>query len=217
MDIIHTVGNYEFNILNEKYSNKIIRNIPLFFYEKQITTIEKDFSKRNNMIFVGSVCHSPNSDAIYWFYNEIFPKIVRQFPEIILFIVGKKDKKMIKKMNSINIKFVGNLGDEDLQSLYQNCRIAIAPLRFGAGVKGKIIEAAYNQIPMVTTSIGGEGLDNSTGAFIIEDNPKKMSEIICTIYNDYAKLKQMSDSGKIFIEKYFSKEKAKEIIMQDIK
>ena len=99
--------------------------------------------------------------------------------------------------------------------LYQKCRIAIAPLRFGAGVKGKVVEAAYNQIPMVTTTIGGEGIDNTTGAFIIEDNPDKFAKIIVELYTDYNKLKKMSDSGKILIDLYFSKNKAKEILSKD--
>jgi glycosyltransferase involved in cell wall biosynthesis len=98
----------------------------------------------------------------------------------------------------------------------KNITIKVVPLRFGAGVKGKIVEAAYNQIPIVTTSIGGEGLDNSLGAFIIEDDAEKMSEIIIKLYVDYSKLKQMSDSGKKFIETYFSNNRAKEIIMKDI-
>ncbi len=119
-------------------------------------------------------------------------------------------------MNTTNIKFEGRLSDEDLYALYQKCRISIAPLRYGAGVKGKIIEAAYFQIPMITTSIGGEGLDNSTGAFIIEDDALKLTEIICNLYTNYSKLKDMSDSGKLFIEKFFSKKAAKDIIMQDI-
>ena len=80
----------------------------------------------------------------------------------------------------------------------------------------KVVEAAYNQIPIVTTSIGGEGLDNSLGAFIIEDNAEKMSEIIINLYLDYSKLKQMSDSGKKLIEKYFSINRAKEVLLKDI-
>lgn len=107
------------------------------------------------------------------------------------------------------------MSDEDLHILYQKCRIVIAPLRFGAGVKGKILEAAHNQIPLVTTSIGGEGLDQAIGAFIVEDNAEKMAKKISELYVDYSKLKQMSDSGKIFIDKYFSINKTKEIIMKD--
>ena len=83
-------------------------------------------------------------------------------------------------------------------------------------MKGKIIEAAYNQIPIITTSIGGKGIKNSFGTFIIEDDAEKMSEIIIKLYLDYSKLRQMSDSGKKFIKKYYSINKAKEIIMKDL-
>ncbi len=61
-----------------------------------------------------------------------------------------------KRLESKNIKVEGFLSDKDLLSLYQKCSIAIVPLLYGAGVKGKIVEAAYNQIPIVTTSIGGK-------------------------------------------------------------
>ena len=170
VDVIHVVGNYEFNILKEEYRNKIIRNIPLYIYEKHPEHIEKDFSKRKNLLFVGGFEHSPNVDAILWFTKEIYPNVIKLFPNIILNIVSSKVPNIILKLQSKNIKIWGYVTDEKLHVIYQKCRIAIAPLRFGAGIKGKIIEAAYNQIPMVTTTIGGEGIDNSIEAFIMENN-----------------------------------------------
>ena len=215
-DIIHVVGNYEYQILKEKFDKKFIRNIPIYIYDKQLPNVEKDFSKRKDLIFVGGFLHTPNKDAVLWFSQYVYPKIVDKFQDMIWHIVGSNMPDEIIKLESKNIKIEGFLSDEDLYSLYQKCRIAIVPLRFGAGVKGKIVEAAYNQIPIVTTSIGGEGLDNSLGAFIIEDDAEKMSEIIIKLYEDYSKLKQMSDSGKKFIETYFSINRAKEVIMKDI-
>ena len=214
VDVIYVVGNYEYNILKEKYINKTIRNIPLYIYENQYKNIDKNFSKRNGLIFVGMI-RAPNIDAIRWFKKEIYPKIISKFPEIVWYIVVSNNPKYIKKMESKNIKIIGHLSDEELHSLYQKCRLAIAPLRFGAGVKGKVIEAAYNQIPMVTTSIGAEGINKSTGAFIIADSSEKMIETICNLYLDYPKLKQMSDSGRMLIEKFYSKKIAKEIILKD--
>ena len=215
VDVIHVVGSYEQKYLKERYKNKIIRNIPLFFYSNHLSNIEKNFSKRKNIVFVGSG-HTPNIDGVLWFYNEVYPNIINKFPDIIWYIIGSNENDIIKRLESKNIKIPGYLSDEELSLLYQKCRIAIAPLRFGAGVKGKIVEAAYNQIPIITTSIGAEGLDNTTDAFIAEDDPVKMSNIICELYTNFSKLKIMSDSGKQFIEKFFSKNKAKEIIMKDI-
>lgn len=215
IDIIHVVGNYEYKILKEKFTNKTIRNIPLFIYEKQYNNIQKDFSKRKDLIFVGGFLHSPNVDAILWFTKEIYPKIVKNYPDIVLHIVSSYIPDEIKKLESKNIKIEGFLSDENLYLLYQRCRIAIAPLRFGGGVKGKILEAAHNQIPMITTSIGGEGLDISLGAFIVEDNAEKMAKMICELYTNFSKLKKMSDSGKMLIDKYFLVNRAKKIIMKD--
>jgi len=216
VDIIHVVGDFEYNYLKEKFENKIIRNIPLFIYENNYDMIEKDFSKRNGLIVVAGLLHAPNADGVLWFAKEIYPKIIDKFNEIVWYIVGSDIPDEIKNLESKNIIIKGFLSDEELHLLYQKCRIAIAPLRFGAGVKGKILEAAHNQIPIVTTSIGGEGLDKSLGAFIVEDNAEKMAKIICELYEDFPKLKQMSDSGKLLIEKYFSLDKAKEILMKDL-
>jgi GT2 family glycosyltransferase len=216
VDVIHVVGNYEYQILKEKFNKKIIRNIPLYIYDKLLPNVEKDFSKRKDLIFVGGFYHLPNKDAVLWFAKYVYPKIVDRFQDMVWHIVGPYMSAQIKKLESKNIKIEGFLSDENLYLLYQKCRIAIVPLRFGAGVKGKVVEAAYNQIPIVTTSIGGEGLDNSFGAFIIEDNAEKMSEIIIKLYLDYSKLKQMSDSGKKLIEKYFSINRAKEVLLKDI-
>ena len=215
VDVIYVVGNYEYEFLKQQYKHKVIRNIPLYIYENQYNNLEKDFSKRKDLIFVGG-WHDTNVDAILWFSKEIFPKIIIKFPDIVWHIVTNQIDSA-KKLDSKNIKIEGNLSDEDLHLLYQKCRLAIAPLRFGAGVKGKVIEAAYNQIPMVTTSIGAEGIDSKIGAFVFADNADKIAQIICELYIDFPKLKKMSDSGKILIEKYFSKEKAKDIILKDFK
>ena len=216
-DVGYVVGTYEEKIIKEKFINKSIYNIPLYTYEKQISNIEKNFSKRKNLIFVGGFYHSPNKDAILWFTREIYPYILKKYPDMILHIVGSNVPNEIKNLETKNIKVDGYLSDEDLKSLYLKCRIAIAPLRFGAGVKGKIVEAAYYQIPLITTSIGIEGLNNSFGTFLIEDNALKMAEVICSIYEDYIKLKKLSDLEKIFIEKYFTPERAKEILLKDMK
>jgi GT2 family glycosyltransferase len=216
VDIIHVVGNYEYNILKNKLEGKKIRNIPLYIFDTQYKNIEKDFSKRNDLLFVGGFLHRPNVDGIIWFSKTIYPKVIEKFPNMILHIVGTNITEEIMQLESKNIKIEGFLSDRDLHLIYQKCRVFVIPLRFGAGVKGKILEAAHNQIPIVTTSIGGEGLDNSIGAFIIEDNEDNMAKIICELYVDFNKLKLMSDSGKILIERYFSSAKAKEILMEDM-
>ena len=93
VDIIYVVGNYGFDVLNGEYKNKTIRGVPLFFYNKLLPNIEKDFSKRKDIIFVGNFLHSPNVDAVFWFSKEIYPKIVKSF-QILFGILSVT--KMIK-------------------------------------------------------------------------------------------------------------------------
>ena len=215
VDVIYVVGGYEYNILKNQIQNKIVRNIPLYIYENQYKNIEKNFSKREGLIFVGGM-HDTNIDAVKWFSKEVYPLILDKYPDMIWYIATNNIYE-IKNIESKNIKILYKLSDEELHLYYQKARIAIAPLRFGAGVKGKVVEAAYNQIPMVTTSIGAEGLDKSIGSFVIANNSKNMAEIICRLYLDFPKLKKMSDSGKLLINKYFSKKLAKEILLKDFK
>ena len=215
-DVGHVVGSYEQKIMQERMPEKPIRNIPLYIYESQLENVEKDFSKRSGLVFVGGFNHTPNKDAVLWFINEIYPQILKEYPDMVFHIVGSNTPDEIKKLQSKNIKVEGFLSDADLHSLYQSCRLAVVPLRYGAGVKGKIVEAAYNQIPLVTTSIGGEGIDSSVGAFLMEDDAGKMAELICSLYKDFEKLRHMSDSGKQLIEKCFTEKTAQAVLLQDL-
>ena len=191
--------------------------IPSFVYKNEYKNVEKDFSRRKNLIFVGDFLQASNVDGMNWFSKEIYPKIIEKFPDIILHITGSDIPYEIIKLKSKNIKIDGFLRYEDLMILYQKCRIAIVPLRFGNGINAQILDAANNQIPIVTTSIGAEGLDDSIGAFIIEDKADNMCKKICQLYINYDKLEQMSNNGKVLIDKYFSINKTIEIIKNDFK
>ena len=214
-DVGHVVGSYEQKIMQDKFPNKPIRNIPLYIYD-ELPKVEKDFTKRKDIMFVGGFQHAPNEDGVLWFSKNVFNKIVEKIPDIKWHIVGSKVSLPIKALASKNIIIDGFLSDEELQKLYNSCKISIVPLRFGAGVKGKIVEAAYYQIPVVTTSIGEEGIDSSIGAFKVEDDPDKMAELIIDLYNDIDTLLKMSDNGKKLIEKYYTQKSAIEVLSKDI-
>ena len=94
--------------------------------------------------------------------------------------------------------------------------MVVVPLRYGAGVKGKIVEAAYYQIPVLTTSIGGEGIDETVGAFVMEDGAERMKDRLISLYFDVKELRKMSDAGRDLIEKYFTIEAAEKVLRLDI-
>lgn len=216
-DICHVVGSYEQKLMQEKFPDKPIRNIPLYIYEDLPVDIEKNFAKRKDILFVGGFSHPPNVDAVLWFSQEIYPEILRRFPDIVWHVVGSNVPEKIERLSCSNIIIHGYLSDRELEDLYRSCRMAVVPLRYGAGIKGKVVEAAYYQLPLVTTPIGGEGLGQDTKAFVMTETPAQMSDLIIKLYQDYSELRQMSDSGKIFIESYFMPEAAQKILCRDLK
>lgn len=215
-DVGHVVGSYEQGVMQEAFPNKPIRNIPLYIYEDIPTDIDKNFEKRHDLIYVGGFGHPPNVDAVLWFAKEVYPKVLERYPDMKWHVVGGKVPQEIQDLANENIIIEGFLSDEELHKLYCQCRIAVVPLRVGAGVKGKVVEAAYYQIPLVTTTIGAEGLDDTLGNMVVEDDAAKMADSICDLYVDYDILQKMSDASLEFIKKYFVESEAKRILLLDM-
>ena len=215
-DVGHVVGSYEQGIMQKAFPDKPIRNIPLYIYEDELNDIQKDFSKRQDIMYVGGFGHPPNEDAVLWFAKEVFPKVLKKYPSLKWHVIGSKVTKAIQELSSENILIEGFQPDEVLHKLYRECRMTVVPLRYGAGVKGKVVESAYFQIPLITTSIGAEGLDCTDEPFVIEDDPDRMAEKICSLYEDYEKLRELSDKGKAFIRKNFTLKVAEEVLRKDM-
>lgn len=215
-DVGHVVGSYEQEIVQKKFPNKPIRNIPIYIYDNIPDDIDKNFCARKDLLYVGGFGHPPNIDAVLWFAKEVFPKLLAKYPDMKWHVVGGSAPDDIKALASRNILIEGFKTDEELHMLYRTCRMAVVPLRVGAGVKGKVVEAAYYQIPLVTTDIGAEGLSTAEGNMAVENDAEKMAALICGLYEDYDKLRLMSDGGKEFIRNYFTEEKALEVLKKDI-
>lgn len=215
-DVGHVVGSYEQEIMQKAFPEKPIRNIPLYIYDDVPERIEKDFSKRKDILFVGGFKHAPNVDAVLWFGKEIFPRILEKYPDMVWHIVGSSAPDEVKALANEHIVLEGFVSDEELGELYRKCRLVVVPLRYGAGVKGKIVEAAYYQIPVVTTAIGGEGLDAAVGSFVMEDDAEKMAALVETLYTDYEELRKMSDAGRTMIQKYFTSKAAEQVLLADM-
>ena len=214
-DVGHVVGTYEQKIMQDAFPGKPIRNIPLYIYEELPEEIEKDFGKRKDLLYVGGFGHHPNVDAVLWFAREVLPPILEKEPEIIWHVVGNKPPEEIQELAGEHIIIHGFVPDEELEALYRSCRIAVVPLRYGAGVKGKVVEACYYQIPLVTTPIGAEGLSMAENSMLVEEDAGKMAEAILSLYRDQEALKRLSDNGEQFIRNHFMTAEAERVIAQD--
>jgi glycosyltransferase involved in cell wall biosynthesis len=143
----------------------------------------KKFSERRDLLFLGAFLHTPNADSALWFIHEIFPKIKIQKPDIKIFIVGDRPTDEVLSLSSDDVIVTGYV--EDLSEYFNNCRVFVAPLRFGAGVKGKINQSMSCGLPVVTTSIGAEGMGIVDGTnVLIADDPELFSQKVIKLYDD---------------------------------
>lgn len=215
-DVGHVVGSFEQQKMQEAFPDKPIRNIPLYIYENVPDDINKDFASRKDLLYVGGFGHPPNIDAVLWFAREVFPKVLERYPDMKWHVVGGKATLEVQALASDNIIIEGFLPDEALEKLYRQCRMAVVPLRYGAGVKGKVVESAYYQIPLVTTSIGAEGLSREEKFMVVEDEADRLAGAICGLYEDYPALREMSDNGVRFIENHFTLAEAERVLRLDV-
>lgn len=142
------------------------------------------FEKRKGIFFIGTFLHDPNVDAVEILYHKIMPLVWNILPDLKVTIIGSGAPESLLKMDSENFEIAGFV--EDIIPYYERCFASIAPLRFGAGVKGKIGQALEYTLPVLTTEIGAEGmfLENGVTALIAgkEDYQKFADNIIeiCT-------------------------------------
>lgn len=216
-DVGHVVGSFEQKLMQDAFPDTPIRNIPLYIYENVLSDINKDFSTRNDIIYVGGFGHPPNIDAVLWFANNIFPRIVKEIPDIKWHIVGSKPPKEVSDLSDENILVEGFVSDARLAQMYRKCRMAVVPLRVGAGVKGKVVEAAYYQIPLVTTPVGAEGISLEENAFEVVECNESMAEKIVKLYNDFDRLREMSDNSVLLIKNHYTVDAAYEVLKIDMK
>ena len=138
------------------------------------------YNDRSNFMTVGNFLHSPNVDAVVELKKEIWPRIRKQLPEAKLCIYGAYPPEKIQQLHNEKEGFLIKGWVEDIDIVVQQARVSLAPLRFGAGLKGKLITALKNGTPVVTTTIGSEGINlNST----FDDVPGFVKEAV-TLYTE---------------------------------
>jgi glycosyltransferase involved in cell wall biosynthesis len=143
---------------------------------RRIAKIETNSGKQ--LFFVGGFNHTPNRDGVLWFVREVLPLVAAEIPDVSLAIAGSNPPPEIVDLASDRVRPLGRVSDEQLAELYETAPVAIAPLRFGAGVKGKVLEAMANGVPMATTSIGAQGVDDTGNALFIGDTPGDLSAAV---------------------------------------
>lgn len=211
-DVILTPSTDEQKIIQSLSNDFNVRLMRPYIYKK-VNPPVNNFQNRKDIFFVGGFGHSPNVDGILWFVREVWPLIKKRMPEIRFIIAGSSPTQEIKDLNGCDDIIVkGYIGDDELEKLYTSCKMAIIPLRYGAGVKGKTVEAMYYGTPLVTTSFGVEGLPGDPSFLYVTDRAKEFAEQICMLYENEEKLIELSKKSVEYIGDNFSENSAKDIL-----
>jgi len=215
-DVIYVVGSYERQLLVNLFPKKPIYNIPVYIFEKA-NEYSMPLQERKNLLFVGGFDHVPNEDAVLWFYKNAFSKIIAKYPDIKWYVVGSNPTKKILAIKDEHVVITGYVTEEKLIHYYNTCRICIVPLRFGAGVKGKVIEAAYYKTPIVTTEIGAEGISLEEDALVVNPPDNTFAKTVIDLYSNEIRLEQLSQNCNKLINNHFSVDQAIKIVKEEIK
>ncbi len=141
------------------------------------------FRERSDLLFIGSFVHPPNVDAVCYFVNEIFPLIAPRLGAAKLHIVGEAPTREIKALANSDIIVTGWV--KDVEPYFRGCRVSIAPVRYGAGAKGKIGHSMSYGLPVVTTPVGAEGMELVEGRdVLVGGTPAEFADEVVRLYTD---------------------------------
>lgn len=161
------------------------------------------FERRSGALFVGGFRHPPNIDAVLWYAEEVLPHVLEIDPNLVTTIVGSNMPERVASLNRPGLKVLGHV--PDLRPILQSARVSIAPLRYGAGVKGKVNEAMNFGIPVVATATAVEGMHVAHGKeCLIADDPREFANAIAELHRDAALWQRLSDAGAASVADHFS-------------
>ncbi|OIQ07955.1 GDP-mannose-dependent alpha-(1-6)-phosphatidylinositol monomannoside mannosyltransferase [Moorella thermoacetica] len=160
-------------------------------------------SDRPVLLFYGHLRYPPNADGVFWFCREVFPFIKQSIPEAEFWIAGKDPPKELAKLTILaGVKVLGYV--PDLRSYLEQAAVVVVPLRFGAGTRIKILEALASGRSVVSTSLGCEGLDVTSGVHLeIADEPPEFFATIVNLLRNPSRRAALAASGRRLVEEQY--------------
>ncbi|MBB6184069.1 glycosyltransferase [Oleiagrimonas soli] len=165
------------------------------------------FAARKDLVFLGGFGHPPNADAVRWFVRDILPRLQRHVPPLHLHVLGDVSDEARRELTGPQVTLHGRV--DDLAPFMDGCRVSVAPLRFGAGVKGKVNMAMSYGLPVVATPIAAEGMQLTDGLDVrIGEDAQAFADALLDLYDDEAQWLRLSDGGLDNVRRHFSPEAA---------
>src|SRR4029079_4266314 len=164
----------------------------------------KPFAERRDLVFVGGFQHPPNTDAVTWFVRDVFPLVSAKLPDVKFHVIGSKVPASITALADEHVIVHGYV--EDIAPYMDVCRVSIAPLRYGAGVKGKVNMAMSYGLPVVATPAAVEGMHLTDGEdVLVAGDAEAFAAAVQRAYEDRALWEKLSAGGRVNIERHFSR------------
>lgn len=188
-DLSLMISEYEMELLTTtfKIDKSLFFYLPLLIESEVITDLAMlpSFEARANFVFIGNFLHEPNWNAVQYLKETIWPLIKKQLPGAVLNVYGAYPSQKVLQLNNVKDGFLICGRVDDVKEVVKQSRVVLAPLRFGAGIKGKLLEAMQCGTPSVTTSIGAESMqgDLPWNGFV-EDNPELFANKAVALYQD---------------------------------
>lgn len=169
--------------------------------------------QRHDVLFVAGFGHPPNEDAACWLVESIMPTIWSRNPEVMLYLVGSNPTEKVRALVGDRVIVTGFVEDDELQRFYRASRVAIVPLRYGAGVKSKVVEALQQGLPLVTTQVGAQGLPDLDRIVTVNDDAQLLGEAVCDLLVDDTIWRSVSDAGAQYAQQHFSPEVMSKVLL----
>jgi glycosyltransferase involved in cell wall biosynthesis len=161
------------------------------------------FAEREGILFIGGFRHAPNADAVLWFVREVLPLVHHELPELRFHVIGSEIPPEVRALASERVVIEGYV--PDVMPFFERCRLSVAPLRYGAGVKGKINQSMSHGVPCVATSVATEGMELSPGEdVLVADDADRFAARVVELYRDEALWTRLAANALRNVERVFS-------------
>jgi len=216
-DLSLMISAYEMELLQRYFSvpTQLLLYCPFLEsgYHADLESQCLDFSARQHFISIGNFRHEPNWDAVLWLKHQLWPFIRAQLPQAELHIYGAYPPPKATQLHNAKDGFLVKGWAEDAQTTMQQARICLAPLRFGAGIKGKLMDAMRCGTPNVTTTIGAEAMcgDHAWGG-VVTNVAMEFAQAAVDLYQQETRWRNAQQQGFTVLREYFSCDNYKELL-----
>ena len=205
-DLTWIISEYEMDVLQNvfKLDTALVDYLPMWVDTEP--KLKNAVSEKVHFSFIGNFLHEPNWDAVLYLKKEIWPRIRKKLPQAELHVFGAYPSQKVLDLHNPKEGFIVKGRAENVTQVFENTRVFLAPLRFGAGIKGKLIEAMVHGVPSVTTPIGAESMHGDlpwNGS--IEQEAQAFVDAAIELYTDSPKWQAAVENGYTILEKRFTK------------